>query len=103
MPRDCYAIGSRLSNGTPTAPAAGGPRESGSVAVKLAAIHPRYSYSQHGRVMHELLPRLQSLARLARRYDIALTIDAEESDRLEPSLDLIECLLADPDLAAWSG
>jgi RHH-type proline utilization regulon transcriptional repressor/proline dehydrogenase/delta 1-pyrroline-5-carboxylate dehydrogenase len=80
-----------------------GPLESGSVSVKLSAIHPRYSYSQHGRVMHELLPRLQSLARLARRYDIALTIDAEESDRLEPSLDLIECLLADPDLAAWSG
>ena len=55
------------------------------------------------RVMAELLPRLKSLALLARRYDIGLNIDAEESDRLELSLDLLEALCFDPDLAGWNG
>jgi RHH-type proline utilization regulon transcriptional repressor/proline dehydrogenase/delta 1-pyrroline-5-carboxylate dehydrogenase len=80
-----------------------GPIEGGSISIKLSAIHPRYSYAQHGSVIRELLPRLQMVARLARRYDIALTIDAEESERLEPSLDLIECLLDDAELNEWSG
>jgi RHH-type proline utilization regulon transcriptional repressor/proline dehydrogenase/delta 1-pyrroline-5-carboxylate dehydrogenase len=53
--------------------------------------------------MAELLPRLQALATLARRYDIGLNIDAEEADRLELSLDLLEALALDPGLAGWSG
>ena len=53
--------------------------------------------------MRELLPRLLSLARLACQYDIALAVDAEESERLEPSLDLIEAVMGEPDLAEWSG
>jgi RHH-type proline utilization regulon transcriptional repressor/proline dehydrogenase/delta 1-pyrroline-5-carboxylate dehydrogenase len=80
-----------------------GPVAGGSISVKLSAIHPRYSYAQHGRVMAELLPRLLGLARLARQYNIALAIDAEESERLDLSLDLIECVIAQPDLAEWSG
>ena len=73
------------------------------ISVKLSALHPRYSRAQLGRVRAELLPRLTELAVLARRYDIALNIDAEETDRLEISLDLLEALCFDPRLAGWSG
>ena len=71
-----------------------GPIAGGSVSVKLSALHPRYAYTQRGRILHELLPRLAELRRQAQRHDIALVIDAEESDRLELSLDLIEALMA---------
>ena len=73
------------------------------ISIKLSALHPRYSRAQHDRVMGELLPRLRHLALLARRYDIALNIDAEEADRLEISLDLLEALCFDPALAGWNG
>ncbi|MDA8253893.1 MAG: trifunctional transcriptional regulator/proline dehydrogenase/L-glutamate gamma-semialdehyde dehydrogenase [Rhodospirillales bacterium] len=73
------------------------------ISVKLSALHPRYARAQAERVTEELLPRLLHLARLARRYDIGLNIDAEEADRLELSLDLLEAVCADPDLAGWSG
>ncbi len=73
------------------------------ISIKLSALHPRYTRSQLGRVMAELLPRLAGLARLARQYDIGLNIDAEESDRLELSLELLEALCADPTLAGWNG
>jgi len=80
-----------------------GPLAGGSVSVKLSALHPRYAYTQHERVMRELLPRLFELARLAQHYDIALVIDAEEADRLAPSLDLIQALMCAPDLTDWAG
>jgi RHH-type proline utilization regulon transcriptional repressor/proline dehydrogenase/delta 1-pyrroline-5-carboxylate dehydrogenase len=73
------------------------------ISVKLSALHPRYSRAQADRVMGELLPRLKALAVLARSFDIGLNIDAEESDRLELSLDLLESLCFDPDLAGWNG
>ena len=73
------------------------------ISIKLSALHPRYSRAQRARVMTELLPRLQGLAALARRYDIGLNIDAEESERLELSLDLLEALCRDPALAGWNG
>ena len=73
------------------------------ISVKLSALHPRYSRAQYARVIDELLPRLSSLVVLARQYDIALNIDAEESDRLEISLDLLEALCVDPRLAGWNG
>jgi RHH-type proline utilization regulon transcriptional repressor/proline dehydrogenase/delta 1-pyrroline-5-carboxylate dehydrogenase len=73
------------------------------ISVKLSALHPRYSRAQHERVMTELLPRLKSLVVLARSFDIGLNIDAEESDRLDLSLDLLEALCFDPDLAGWNG
>ena len=73
------------------------------LSVKLSALHPRYARTQRERVIAELLPRLSELATLAKRYDIALNIDAEEADRLELSLDLIEVLARDPALAGWDG
>ncbi|MBK1840902.1 trifunctional transcriptional regulator/proline dehydrogenase/L-glutamate gamma-semialdehyde dehydrogenase [Azospirillum sp. YIM B02556] len=73
------------------------------ISIKLSALHPRYSRAQADRVMAELLPRVTELARLARRYGIGLNIDAEEADRLELSLDLLESLCFDPDLTGWDG
>jgi RHH-type proline utilization regulon transcriptional repressor/proline dehydrogenase/delta 1-pyrroline-5-carboxylate dehydrogenase len=73
------------------------------ISIKLSALHARYSRAQQERTMDELLPRVRSLAILARRYDIGLNIDAEEADRLEISLDLLEALCFDPELAGWNG
>ena len=73
------------------------------ISIKLSALHPRYSRLQRPRVMAELLPRLQALALLAKGYGIGLNIDAEESERLELSLDLLEALCLNPALAGWDG
>ncbi|KDN25992.1 bifunctional proline dehydrogenase/pyrroline-5-carboxylate dehydrogenase [Moraxella bovoculi 237] len=73
------------------------------ISVKLSAIHPRYFRAQHDRVMNELLPRLKALFVLAKEYNIGLNIDAEEANRLELSLDLMEKLVSDPDLAGFNG
>src|SRR5690606_19688828 len=73
------------------------------ISIKLSALHPRYSRAQRDRVMAELLPRTAELARLARHYDIGLNIDAEEADRLEISLDILEALCFDESLAGWNG
>ena len=73
------------------------------ISIKLSALHPRYSRPQRPRVMAELLPRVQALALLAKGYGIGLNIDAEESERLELSLDLLEALCLDPALAGWDG
>src|SRR5918996_1205002 len=74
-----------------------------SISIKLSALHPRYELAQQGRLPRELLPRLIELAGRARAGNIAVTIDAEEADRLEPSLDLFEQLLRLPDFAGWDG
>ena len=73
------------------------------ISLKLSALHPRYSRSQVERVHVELYPRLRNLAVLARGYDIGVNIDAEEADRLELSLDLLERLCFDPALEGWNG
>ncbi len=73
------------------------------ISIKLSALHPRYVRSQSRRVMEELLPRVRALALLARKYDIGLNIDAEEADRLELSLDLLEELSLDEALTGWNG
>jgi RHH-type proline utilization regulon transcriptional repressor/proline dehydrogenase/delta 1-pyrroline-5-carboxylate dehydrogenase len=73
------------------------------ISVKLSAIHPRYARAQRQRVMNELYPRLKHLYLLAKEYQIGLFIDAEEADRLEISLDLLEKLVLDPDLAGFKG
>ena len=77
--------------------------EAPGISVKLSALHPRYEMAQRERVMRELLPRLADLAEKARDAGIGLTIDAEEADRLELSLDLIEALAGMPALAGWDG
>ena len=73
------------------------------ISVKLSAIHPRYARAKHERMMGELLPRLKQLFLLAKEYNIGLNIDAEEADRLEISMDLVEALANDPDLAGFDG
>ncbi|WP_287877428.1 MULTISPECIES: trifunctional transcriptional regulator/proline dehydrogenase/L-glutamate gamma-semialdehyde dehydrogenase [Acidovorax] len=73
------------------------------ISIKLSALHPRYSRAQFGRVMDELYPLVLRLTALAKQYDIGLNIDAEETDRLELSLDLLERLCHEPTLAGWNG
>ena len=74
-----------------------------SISIKLSALHPRYQMSQRERVLAELYPRLKRLAGMARDHGIGLHIDAEESERLELSLDLLERLCNDPALLGWPG
>jgi RHH-type proline utilization regulon transcriptional repressor/proline dehydrogenase/delta 1-pyrroline-5-carboxylate dehydrogenase len=90
-----HAIG-RASDGR-------GIKDGPGISVKLSALHPRYSRAQHARVMDELLPRLTSLVLLAKQYNIGLNIDAEEADRLELSLDLMEAMAFDPALVGFDG
>jgi RHH-type proline utilization regulon transcriptional repressor/proline dehydrogenase/delta 1-pyrroline-5-carboxylate dehydrogenase len=73
------------------------------ISIKLSALHPRYARAQAARVIGELLPDVKALALLARSYGIGFNIDAEEADRLELSLDLLEGLALDRDLAGWNG
>jgi RHH-type proline utilization regulon transcriptional repressor/proline dehydrogenase/delta 1-pyrroline-5-carboxylate dehydrogenase len=73
------------------------------LSIKLSALHPRYSRSQIERVHAELYPRLKALALHAHALDIGFNIDAEEADRLELSLDLLERLCFEPELAGWHG
>ncbi|SHE30600.1 trifunctional transcriptional regulator/proline dehydrogenase/L-glutamate gamma-semialdehyde dehydrogenase [Acidocella aminolytica] len=73
------------------------------ISIKLSALHPRYCRAQAERVMAELLPHVRSLAQLAKSYDMGLNIDAEEADRLELSLDILEELSFDPALSGWNG
>lgn len=73
------------------------------ISIKLSALHPRLQLSQHDRVMAELFPRLLELATLAKTYNIGLNIDAEESERLDLSLDLLEQLCFAPDLLGFDG
>jgi RHH-type proline utilization regulon transcriptional repressor/proline dehydrogenase/delta 1-pyrroline-5-carboxylate dehydrogenase len=73
------------------------------ISVKLSALHPRYELAQRDRVMAELLPRVKDLALKAKSAGIHLTVDAEEADRLDLSLDLIEAVFRDPDLQGWEG
>jgi RHH-type proline utilization regulon transcriptional repressor/proline dehydrogenase/delta 1-pyrroline-5-carboxylate dehydrogenase len=80
-----------------------GPIEGPGISVKLSALHPRYEFAQRHRVMAELAPRLTALAGLAKQADIGFTIDAEEAERLDLSLDVLEAVSADPALAGWNG
>ncbi|MGY4476825.1 bifunctional proline dehydrogenase/L-glutamate gamma-semialdehyde dehydrogenase PutA [Bradyrhizobium sp. USDA 3364] len=73
------------------------------ISVKLSALHPRFEAVSHARVMHELVPQLIDLARRAKAFDLNFTVDAEEADRLELSLDVIAAAFADPSLPGWSG
>ncbi|MBP6542767.1 MAG: L-glutamate gamma-semialdehyde dehydrogenase [Piscinibacter sp.] len=71
-----------------------GPEASDGISIKLSALFSRYEESQRDRVFADLLPRVWQLAQAAARADMNLTIDAEESDRLELSLDVFEALAA---------
>ena len=73
------------------------------ISVKLSALHPRFEALSHSRVMAELVPRLIDLARRAKAFDLNFTVDAEEADRLELSLDVIAAAFGDTSLAGWDG
>ena len=81
------------ASGTPSG-AGNGALERDGISIKLSALHPRYEDAHHARVMAELVPRLTPLLDLAAAADINLTIDAEESDRLELSLQVFDALAA---------
>jgi RHH-type proline utilization regulon transcriptional repressor/proline dehydrogenase/delta 1-pyrroline-5-carboxylate dehydrogenase len=90
-----HAIG-KASNGR-------GIKDGPGISIKLSALHPRYSRAQYARVMGELLPRVKKLVLLAKQYNIGINIDAEEADRLEISLDMLEALAFDAELAGFEG
>ncbi|HEY2183679.1 MAG TPA: bifunctional proline dehydrogenase/L-glutamate gamma-semialdehyde dehydrogenase PutA [Xanthobacteraceae bacterium] len=73
------------------------------ISVKLSALHPRFEAISRDRVIAELSPRLIELARTARMHDLNFTVDAEEADRLELTLDVIGSMLGDPTLRGWEG
>src|SRR6476620_4938311 len=73
------------------------------ISVKLSALHPRYEAVSRERVLAELAPRALELARHAKRHDLNFTVDAEEADRVELSLEVIGRVLPDPSLAGWDG
>jgi RHH-type proline utilization regulon transcriptional repressor/proline dehydrogenase/delta 1-pyrroline-5-carboxylate dehydrogenase len=89
------AIGARAGNAA--LPARPG------ISVKLSALHPRYEAVSRQRVRTELTPLVLELARAARRHDLNFTVDAEEADRLELSLEIFAAVLADRSLAGWDG
>ncbi|MEQ1619024.1 MAG: proline dehydrogenase family protein, partial [Terricaulis sp.] len=80
-----------------------GPRSKNGISVKLSALHPRHEARQEARVMAELYPRVLQLAQAAKRWNIGLTLDAEEADRLVLSLKLFERLAFEPSLKGWAG
>ena len=73
------------------------------ISVKLSALHPRFEPLSRDRVMTELVPLLIELARRAKTCDLNFTVDAEEADRLELSLEVIAAALSDASLAGWDG
>jgi len=80
-----------------------GPIKGPGISVKLSALHPRFEQAQQGRVMDELLPRLEALALQAAEHDIGFNLDAEEADRLDSFLDLAEAVATNPKLRGWDG
>src|SRR3954471_8032001 len=73
------------------------------ISIKLSALHPRFEAVSRERVMTELVPRLIDLARRAKAYDLNFTVDAEEADRLELSLEVIAAAFGDASLEGWHG
>jgi len=73
------------------------------ISIKLSALYPRYEHAKRERVLHDLVPGVLELAQLAKSYGIGCTVDAEEADRLELSLDIIEAVFSDASLAGWDG
>lgn len=79
------------------------PSENPGISVKLSALHPRYDYFKHDQILAEVTPLLLTLAKQAKQYNIGLTVDAEEADRLDLSLDIIEAVFKDPALDGYEG
>lgn len=79
------------------------PEKNPGISVKLSALHPRYEYTHADDVLKTLPEKLLALASLAKQYNIGLTVDAEEADRLDLSLDIFALVFADPKLNDWEG
>lgn len=90
------AIADRYSGGNDTYNAPG-------ISVKLSALHPRFEYAQRERLLNELIPRVMALAKAAQDANMGMTIDGEEADRLDITLDVIEAIVKDPQFAGWPG
>src|SRR5262249_12605797 len=73
------------------------------ISVKLSALHPRFEAGSRARVLSQLAPTLPALARKARDHDLNFTVDAEEADRLELSLEVFAAVMADHSLRGWDG
>lgn len=78
-------------------------RQNPGISVKLSALHARYEFAKYDRVMTELVDRTRILALQAKEANMGFNIDAEEADRLDISLDVIEAVLSDPGLQGWHG
>ncbi|MGA9421828.1 MAG: proline dehydrogenase family protein, partial [Rhodanobacteraceae bacterium] len=74
-----------------------------SISVKLSALHPRYEVAKRARIHAELTPKVLALAQLAMKNDVGMTVDAEEAERLELSLDVVGAVFADPSLDGYDG
>ncbi|TAK72257.1 MAG: aldehyde dehydrogenase family protein, partial [Gammaproteobacteria bacterium] len=98
-----YAAYTQAIEAIGQAAATDNPIKNPSISIKLSALHPRYDYAKQERVLRELTPRLLTLAQQAKKYHLSMTIDAEEADRLDLSLDIFEKVFADPSLAEWDG
>ncbi|MCZ6770620.1 MAG: proline dehydrogenase family protein, partial [Proteobacteria bacterium] len=79
------------------------PADNPGMSVKLSALHPRFEYAQSARAVPVVIDRVRELAKLCRDYNIGLTVDAEEAERLDISLDVIAAVAADPALTGWDG
>ncbi len=100
---DAIEVIGASEGGSPPGKKGGDMHARDSISVKLSAIHPRYETARDARAVPELIERTLRLARLAKLHGIGLTIDAEEAERLEMSLDIIAAVAADPDLVGWDG
>ena len=74
-----------------------------SISIKLSALHPRYESAKKTQVLKQLGDRLEHLAKIAKSLNIAISIDAEEADRLEISLQLFEQLFRSKTCQGWEG
>ena len=90
-----HAIGSKTHGDSP--------ENRAGISIKLSALHPRYEINHQAQVLDDMLPMVLELARLAKKYNINLTIDAEESERLLLSLVVLEKLAEHPELTHWHG
>jgi RHH-type proline utilization regulon transcriptional repressor/proline dehydrogenase/delta 1-pyrroline-5-carboxylate dehydrogenase len=79
------------------------PAKNPGISVKLSALHPRYEFTQRELILKEVTPLLLALAKQAKQYNIGFTVDAEEADRLDLSLDIFEKVFLDPSLNGWEG
>jgi RHH-type proline utilization regulon transcriptional repressor/proline dehydrogenase/delta 1-pyrroline-5-carboxylate dehydrogenase len=81
----------------------GRPTNSSGISIKLSALYPRYEFAHHADAVAALIPKLTLLTQKAKQYNINLTVDAEEADRLELSLDIISQVFCDPQFSDWEG